>query len=852
MAVTTPAPRNSLQAFYETPGVPLSSGEDRARRQARMLTRILRDHNGPAVILDLGCGDGSALQAAAQQNPAHHFAGLDWSADALHQATTKGLTTIRGTIETRLPIADGKADVVIMSELIEHLVDPDTALAEVKRVLRPGGHLLLSTPNLAAWYNRGLLAAGIQPVFSEVSLRAVFGRPGRVVAGHLRLYTRRALTEFLTASGFRCVKVAGARYHDVPRLMRPLDRAFCRWPSAASILLVHAREEMVPAAAQVPGTGTEAAHPPAGPRRRGRRRGLELTGLALGIIAGVSIALSWLIPALHHPSDPVAVSTHAPVLVPSSAGLDPGSAGQPLDPGSAGQPDPAALDGEWISYSNHSTCADWAGGDGVSAIRLNDTQLAWFFSDTFIGPAGPAIGFSHLSGFAHNAVVVQTATGQGSTQGSTFVTMTGGGACTGPGGPGNAAPVVGPASAVPGGASDRYWDEDGIKVGGTVVKFYNHYLASRFPFVPVGTVIASFPASQLSSAGRGNQYGAVARPDLVTLPSYTPPSGGSPILWGAALLRVGDMVYIYGTQSPNVHVTGRQLYLARVPASQLTSFKAWQFYAGAGTDAGAWAAGQRNAEPVQPPGSGLAVSSGFSVIQVGSRYWLIQGGVTPGGPDIDAYPASAPWGPFDFGAGRLLYRDPTIGLSAADDYRIMYEARAEPALSTSDTLVISYNVNSEAVTTGCLPMSDFTNTVTVPRFITVPLAALGDNPGAPGDSARSGPQDDPQLVPRNPSQWFDSWNYPRGGCPPVPGLTEVQARPGTGKVTLNWPDAGLGLSYRVYLQGPGESGGSPVFTASADNTIITGLQPGSYLAKVVPVNFKNRTGPAARVTFRIP
>jgi SAM-dependent methyltransferase len=254
VAVTAPAPGkpgntpgntpgNPLQAFYETPGVPLSSGPDRARRQARMLAGILQDASGPAVVLDVGCGDGAALAAAATQNPQHQFAGIDWSADALRQARARGLTVVRGIIETRLPVADGAADVVIMSELIEHLVDPDGALEEVRRVLRPGGTLLLSTPNLAAWYNRGLLAAGIQPVFSEVSLRGVFGRPGSVVAGHLRLFTRRALTEFLTASGFRCVTVAGASYHDVPRLMQPLDRAFCRWPSAASILLVHARKQ---------------------------------------------------------------------------------------------------------------------------------------------------------------------------------------------------------------------------------------------------------------------------------------------------------------------------------------------------------------------------------------------------------------------------------------------------------------------------------------------------------------------------------------------------------------------------------------------------------------------------------
>ena len=243
MAVTAAAPGNPLQEFYEGPAVPLSSGPDRARRQAQMLAEVLRGSAGPAVIVDVGCGDGSAHAIAAGHNPGHRFAGVDWSGDALRRAHALGLTVLRAAVTAPgLPVADGAADVVIMSELIEHLVDPDGAIAEVRRVLRPGGSLLLSTPNLAAWYNRGLLAVGIQPIFSEVSLRGVFGRPGRVVAGHLRLFTRRALTEFLTASGFRCVTVTGARYHDVPRPLGPLDRAFCRWPAAASILLVHARK----------------------------------------------------------------------------------------------------------------------------------------------------------------------------------------------------------------------------------------------------------------------------------------------------------------------------------------------------------------------------------------------------------------------------------------------------------------------------------------------------------------------------------------------------------------------------------------------------------------------------------
>jgi SAM-dependent methyltransferase len=231
-----------LRDFYENPAVPLSSGPDRAHRQARMLARTLRAVPAPAVIVDIGSGDGLATSIAARACPGHRFVGVDWSADAVRQARARGLTQVRASVDgIGLPIASGSADVVIMSEMIEHLVDTDTALEQAWRVLRPGGSLLLSTPNLAAWYNRGLLALGVQPVFSEVSLRGVFGRPGSQVAGHLHMFTKRALTGLLAARGFGSIRVEGARYHDVPRPLRPLDRAFCGWPAAASILLVHAR-----------------------------------------------------------------------------------------------------------------------------------------------------------------------------------------------------------------------------------------------------------------------------------------------------------------------------------------------------------------------------------------------------------------------------------------------------------------------------------------------------------------------------------------------------------------------------------------------------------------------------------
>ncbi|MFJ9035959.1 class I SAM-dependent methyltransferase [Streptomyces sp. NPDC102406] len=237
----TPPTLTGLRDFYEDPAVPVSSGAPRTLRQTRTLAAALAGTRH-ATVLDVGCGDGSAAAVAARLLPGHRLVGVDWSQDALRRAAGRLPDVVRGELSGYgLPFQDAAVDAVLLSEVIEHLVDPDAALDELHRVLRPGGHLMLSTPNLAAWYNRVLLLAGVQPVFSEVSLRAVHGRPGTDVVGHLRLYTRRALREFVAAAGFDVVRVTGAPFHGVPRSLRPLDRLACAAPSLASILLLHAR-----------------------------------------------------------------------------------------------------------------------------------------------------------------------------------------------------------------------------------------------------------------------------------------------------------------------------------------------------------------------------------------------------------------------------------------------------------------------------------------------------------------------------------------------------------------------------------------------------------------------------------
>jgi len=227
------------------------------------LEAIARPPGGKLRVLDVGCGDGYVAEQAAKSVGVHLVA-VDLAYEALVLSRRRGLVVGQASVDDGgLPFRSAAFDVVVMSEIIEHLVDPDLALSEAWRVLAPGGTLLLSTPNIAAWFNRLLLVAGVQPIFSEVSRLGVFGRPGKEVVGHLRLFTSRALVELLEVHGFELVMLAGAGFHEVPRGARSLDRYIARRPSLAAIL--------VGAFRRVPTRGT-AGPPPQRPHPETMRR----------------------------------------------------------------------------------------------------------------------------------------------------------------------------------------------------------------------------------------------------------------------------------------------------------------------------------------------------------------------------------------------------------------------------------------------------------------------------------------------------------------------------------------------------------------------------------------------------
>jgi ubiquinone/menaquinone biosynthesis C-methylase UbiE len=113
-----------------------------------------RQHAPPgSVVLDIGCG--SALVADQLHDEDVRYVGLDFGGHHIESAakrhrdeTGRSLRTsfVRGDGE-HLPLADASVDVVVLTEVIEHLVQPELAVWEIARVLRPGGYLVMTTNN---------------------------------------------------------------------------------------------------------------------------------------------------------------------------------------------------------------------------------------------------------------------------------------------------------------------------------------------------------------------------------------------------------------------------------------------------------------------------------------------------------------------------------------------------------------------------------------------------------------------------------------------------------------------------------------------------------------------------------
>ena len=100
-----------------------------------------------AVLVDLGCGGGLMAPYVAELGYSH--VGVDLEPVSLRLAGEHGVTAVLADVHA-VPLADACADVVTAGEILEHVPDPSTVVAQACRLLRPGGMLVLDTINATA------------------------------------------------------------------------------------------------------------------------------------------------------------------------------------------------------------------------------------------------------------------------------------------------------------------------------------------------------------------------------------------------------------------------------------------------------------------------------------------------------------------------------------------------------------------------------------------------------------------------------------------------------------------------------------------------------------------------------
>jgi 2-polyprenyl-3-methyl-5-hydroxy-6-metoxy-1,4-benzoquinol methylase len=170
--------------------VPLN--EHRHRAHAKLLAAVGTDNR----ILDVGCSSGYLAQPLAERG--NTIVGVELDPVAARAAEAFCERVLVGDVETmELPLEPGSFDVVLCGDVVEHLRDPRAALARLRPFLKPGGRIVLSTPNVANWAIRLSLLGG----------RWRYTDRGILDRTHTHLFTRTTLAEALDAAGYEHVEI---------------------------------------------------------------------------------------------------------------------------------------------------------------------------------------------------------------------------------------------------------------------------------------------------------------------------------------------------------------------------------------------------------------------------------------------------------------------------------------------------------------------------------------------------------------------------------------------------------------------------------------------------------------------
>ncbi|HEX9982349.1 MAG TPA: class I SAM-dependent methyltransferase [Thermoanaerobaculia bacterium] len=182
----------------------------RGQTRYDLLTRV--SPNAKA-ILEFGCGEAPLGEALKRRQPCR-VVGIELDPAAAAIAEKRIDAVYRGDVREIVAILDEKFDWIIGGDIVEHLDEPWSFLAELRRVATPGGHLLLSLPNLS---NAAIVNDLLHGRFDYVYM-------GLTCVGHLRFFTKQSLSEMLTIAGWTVVEISPQDFGPTPAREELLSR----------------------------------------------------------------------------------------------------------------------------------------------------------------------------------------------------------------------------------------------------------------------------------------------------------------------------------------------------------------------------------------------------------------------------------------------------------------------------------------------------------------------------------------------------------------------------------------------------------------------------------------------------
>jgi glycosyltransferase involved in cell wall biosynthesis len=141
----------------------------------------------PRRVLDVGCSDGQF--GALVRRLGHTVDGVDL---VKHEGVGDRLDAfIEHDVSTGLPADTRRYDVIVAGDILEHVVDPELLLKDLRDHLTEGGEILVSVPNFGHWYPRGKVALG----------RFDYDQRGPLDHTHVRFFTRKSFERLVNACG---------------------------------------------------------------------------------------------------------------------------------------------------------------------------------------------------------------------------------------------------------------------------------------------------------------------------------------------------------------------------------------------------------------------------------------------------------------------------------------------------------------------------------------------------------------------------------------------------------------------------------------------------------------------------